>query len=386
MTARLRAMNTAWVVEGDVPGPDVDEFADAASITRGLANAETDSLLAVQHPHRTPEAIARGLSLADALPHARTLLAGLQRKAYREVHDVVAPYSIEGPDGHAMGLLCLADPSALTEDGASWVRRSEEVYRSVVDERAAVLTALRCATSAALLVPLKGGPDLTSAVAAVCPAEPAVSTEDSAGRVHRLWLLGAGPERDRLLQVAGRHPLLVADGNHRVAAATVAGVRGMLAIVTAGPRLMIGAINRVLIRTGLTLRDLGKSWREAGLEVREAEPSTEPEPGIVIAQAGSQALAVRLPDPAADEPLPRIDHGVVERVLVAQALGIDPDGPHLRALPAARQPAEDVDVVLRLAPVPWADIVTVHEQRRRMPRKATFFTPKPRSGLLLAEL
>jgi uncharacterized protein (DUF1015 family) len=28
----------------------------------------------------------------------------------------------------------------------------------------------------------------------------------------------------------------------------------------------------------------------------------------------------------------------------------------------------------------------VHAQGRRMPRKSTYFTPKPRSGLLLADL
>jgi uncharacterized protein (DUF1015 family) len=36
--------------------------------------------------------------------------------------------------------------------------------------------------------------------------------------------------------------------------------------------------------------------------------------------------------------------------------------------------------------VPYADVLAVHDQGRRMPRKSTYFTPKPRSGLLLADL
>jgi uncharacterized protein (DUF1015 family) len=36
--------------------------------------------------------------------------------------------------------------------------------------------------------------------------------------------------------------------------------------------------------------------------------------------------------------------------------------------------------------VPLADVLAVHRAGLRMPRKSTFFTPKPRSGLLLAEL
>jgi uncharacterized protein (DUF1015 family) len=42
--------------------------------------------------------------------------------------------------------------------------------------------------------------------------------------------------------------------------------------------------------------------------------------------------------------------------------------------------------VVQLAPVSYADVLAVHAAGRRMPRKATYFTPKPRSGLVLAEL
>jgi uncharacterized protein (DUF1015 family) len=45
-----------------------------------------------------------------------------------------------------------------------------------------------------------------------------------------------------------------------------------------------------------------------------------------------------------------------------------------------------VTVLLQIAPVPLADVLAVHEQGRRMPRKSTYFTPKPRSGLFLADV
>jgi hypothetical protein len=72
-------------------------------------------------------------------------------------------------------------------------------------------------------------------------------------------------------------------------------------------------------------------------------------------------------------------------MLIADALGIDPEGPQVRALPASHPVSPDIDVTLQLAPVPFADVLAVHEQGRRMPRKSTYFTPKPRSGLLLAD-
>ena len=387
MTGVVRPIGTGWVVTGGVPGPDVDEFADPDQVVAALAGTATDSLLAVQHPHRTRSALAGGLSVVDALPAARSELNRLLRRAYREVTDVVAPYLVTGADGTAMGLLCLADPAAVDVAGQARVRQAEQVYPQVVAERATVLGGLGVATSAAMLVPVTGGADLTNALrTTVTDRTPTASTVDSRGRRHRLWLLGPGDEQDELIAIAARHPLLVADGNHRVAAST--GARsGLLALVTDGPDLRVGAIHRVLTGIGLTLADLTAAWRTSNLDVTEIPvPTTDPAPGTVVAVAHGAAVAVRLPPPRPDEPLPRIDHAVVERLLIGDALHIDPAGPHVHPLPAGTTPATGADAVLHIAPVPYRDVLAVHEQGRRMPRKSTYFTPKPRSGLLLAAL
>ena len=71
-------------------------------------------------------------------------------------------------------------------------------------------------------------------------------------------------------------------------------------------------------------------------------------------------------------------------MLIAEALALDPEGPHVRPVPQGHPPGPDVDALLQLAPVPLADVLAMHRLGRRMPRKSTYFTPKPRSGLLLA--
>ncbi|HEX5115749.1 MAG TPA: DUF1015 family protein [Pseudonocardiaceae bacterium] len=388
MTGVVRPIAAGWVVTGAVPGPDVDEFAEADQVVAALAGpgAAGDSLLAVQHPHRTPAALAGRLSVADALPAARGMLDRLVASAYRQVDGVVAPYRVSGPDGTAVGVLCLADPAAVDAAGQARVRHSEQVYPRVAAERAAVLSGLGLATSAAMLVPVSRDDDLTPATERAIGAlgEPSVRTTDSGGRVHELWLLGPGPDQDALLTVAGRHPLLVADGNHRVAAAAASDPSGLLALVTGGPDLRIGAIHRVLVGTGLTADALVAAWRSVGLDVTETTVEPPSTPGTVVALAGDRALRVTLPP--ADGPLPGIDHAVVEHLLLQQALGVDPAGPLVRALPANRPLPADADAVLLLAPVPFPDVLAVHDQGRRMPRKSTYFTPKPRSGLLLAGL
>jgi hypothetical protein len=391
MTGVVRPIAAGWVVTDRVPGPDVDEFAEADQVIAALAApglAGADSLLAVQHPHRTPAALAGAPAMADVLPAARRMLDRLVAADYREVTDVVAPYQVSGPDGTALGMLCLVDPAVVDAEGMARVRHSEQVYPKVVAERAAVLAGLGRATSAAMLVPVTDGPDLTAVLHRVTSGlgAPAVHTTDSAGRRHQLWLLGPGPDQDELIAVAGRHPLLVADGNHRVAAAAVSDPSGLLALVTGGPDLRIGAIHRVLLGTGLDGPALLAAWRTAGLDVTEVPAGEAPRPGVVVAVAGATTLRVVLPHPAPGEPLPRIDHGVVEHVLIGGALGIDPAGPQVRTLPPGAPVPAAADAVLWLAPVPYADVLAVHEQGRTMPRKSTYFTPKPRSGLLLAGL
>ncbi|HEX4721016.1 MAG TPA: DUF1015 family protein [Pseudonocardiaceae bacterium] len=391
MTDVVRPIGTGWVVTGRVPGPDVDEFAETDQVIAALADQDShDSLLAVQHPNHTPRAMAAGLSLPEALPAAQRMLDRLLAKAYRRVDNIVAPYLATGPDGTALGMLCLVDPAAMDDDGQARIRQAEQVYPEVVAERAAVLAGLGCATSAAMLVPVSEGAVLTEALRRAIEAHdaPDVHVADSSGRQHQLWLLGPGRHQDELINLAQRHPLLVADGNHRMAAAT--GARSaLLALITGGPALQVGAIHRMLVGTGLSADDLADAWRNAGLDVREADPptATAPDhPGKILALAGDRALVVTLPAPRPDEPLPRIDHGVVEYLLIGAALGIDPAGPLVRALPEETAPVAEADAVLLVAPVPYHDVLAVHDQGRRMPRKSTYFTPKPRSGLLLAGL
>jgi hypothetical protein len=390
MSGWIRPVRRGWVVRDEVPGPDVDEFAEPEQVRAALAapGGADGTLLAVQHPHRTPAALADGLGLTAALPIARAALAHLREHHYRPVSDVVAPYRVDGPDGSALGLLCVVDPAAVGADGLTRVRHTEEVYPDVVAERAAMLAALGCATSAAMLMPVTGGERLTALLGAAVDGlgAPSVSTVDSRGRRHELWLLGKGERQDELLALAQEYPLLVADGNHRVAAAAVAGRGSLLALVTAGPDLRIGPIHRVLVGTGLDLAGMGRRWRAAGLGVRVSDDPTPPaRPGEVVVLSGETVLRVTLPPAGASVSEPRIDHSVVEQVMIKQALGVDPEGPSLRPLlPGVPVPA-DRDAVLLLAPVPFAALLAVHEAGRRMPRKATYFTPKPRSGLLLAD-
>ncbi|WET82287.1 DUF1015 family protein [Amycolatopsis sp. QT-25] len=380
MSIWIRPIDRGWVVRDVVPGPDVDEFADPDRVAAALAEAHGDSLLAVQHPARTPAALAGGLSIEAALPQAKATFDRIRKQHYRPVADVVAPYRIDGPDGAALGVLCLVDPAAVRDDGVTRVRHTEDVYPDVVAERAAMLAGLGVATSAAMLVPSTGGRALTALIERLCRGQaPSLSTVDGAGREHELWLIGPGEGQSELLGALDEMDLLVADGNHRVAAAANSGRGALLALVTGGPALRIGPIHRVLTGTGFDADTLARRWKDAGFDVQPGRPDPPSEEGEVTVLAGASAFRVMLGKAGGD-------HAVVEQELLRGVLGVDPEGPHVRPLlPGGPVPA-DVDAVVLLAPVPYAEVLAVHAAGSRMPRKATYFTPKPRSGLLLAEL
>jgi hypothetical protein len=377
----VHPIGRGWVVRDTVPGPDVDEFAEPDQVRAALAQpgAADGTLLAVQHPHRTPTAIANGLDLLAALPIAHAALDHLRATHYRPVDNVLALSWGDGPAGEAIGVLCVVDPTAVLPDGLSFVRHTEDVYPEVVAERAAMLKGLRCATSSAMLVPADGGRHFTDLVRQTIGelGDPDVSTMDAKGHRERIWLLGQGDRQDAIVQAAERESLLVADGNHRVAAATMAGKGSLLALVTGGPDLRIGPINRVLVRTGLTIDELADRWCAAGLAV-DLAPDRTPKTGMVVVVSGETALRVSLPGG-------ELDHQAVEQLMVERALGVDPSRV-LRPLYVGQLPRPDADAVVLIAPVRRADVLAIHAAGLRMPRKATYFTPKPRSGLLLADI
>jgi uncharacterized protein (DUF1015 family) len=80
------------------------------------------------------------------------------------------------------------------------------------------------------------------------------------------------------------------------------------------------------------------------------------------------------------------NHRVTAAAATGSLLALVTAGPALRALPEGQRPVDGADAVLLLAPVPYQDVLAVHAEGRLMPRKATYFTPKPRSGLLLADV
>jgi uncharacterized protein (DUF1015 family) len=387
----------AWLSTGGTGAQNYDEFADDAEITE-IIRENPDSALAVEMPHRAPDSL--GQPFLDTLPAAVQRLDRAKRAGRYTGHDgIVAMYRITGDDGTAYGLWTMIDTDQIStsvhEPGL--VIRNEDVFLEKVRERVALAEATKHLLSPVLLLQTTLGAALHAALTEATDqaGAPDVTDTDQAGRTHAVWAVPAGPPQDELLALAGGGELVVADGNHRSLAAQTADLNQFLAVVTTPASVAIQPYNRLIAELTVTVDELLERLGEAGAVVEAAgRPSVPAIRGTIILYVTGKAFAVRL---AADKGAPEmenLDHALVERKLLRDVLGLEPGDKRISYI-GGDYPAEflvgEVDagrseLAVLIAPVTVSDFIAVNLARQKLPRKSTWFTPKARAGLVLADL
>lgn len=380
----------AWLTTGGTGARNYDEFADDSEIT-SIIEANPLSALAVEMPHKAPASL--GSRFTEALPAAAERLAAAKSAgAFAPAEQVTVAYRITGDDGVAYGMFCMVDTDQISTGAGEpgLVIRNEEVFVEKVRERVALAEATGHLLSPVLLLQTARGEELHSALAAACAAAgaPAASDVDHAGRTHEIWPLPAGATADNLRALAGGGELVVADGNHRSLAAQVGGLPRFLAVVTTPASVTIQPYHRLVTELPAPLAELVDAEPVAGI------PALPPPRGVAYLYAAGRFHRLLLPVDRAGGRAANLDHALVERLLLREALGLDPDdkrivyvgGDYPVSWLCGEVDAGRADLAVVVAPVTTADFVAVNLAREQMPRKSTWFTPKARAGLVLAEL
>ncbi|GIJ24707.1 DUF1015 family protein [Micromonospora lutea] len=394
----VHPITRAWITTGGTGAQNYDEFADDAEIT-AIIEANPHSALGIEMPHKAPESL--GKSFVDALPDAVSRLAEAKADgSYTPAEQVVVLYRISAPgEEAAYGLFAMVDTDQISTraDEPGLVIRNEDVFIAKVRERVALAEALGHLLSPVLLLQTGRGDELHAALAAATDAAgaPAATDTDQAGRTHAIWLLGPGPQQDELTALAGGGELVVADGNHRSLAAQTGGMSRFLAVVTTPASVAIQPYNRLVSELTSTPEELLERLGAAGARITAVDgPAEVPATGgTVVLQLADQAYAVTLPHTGASR-LENLDHALVERMLLRDALGLDPGDKRITYVggdyPASwlvgEVQAGRAELAILIAPVTVDDFVAVNLAREKMPRKSTWFTPKARGGLVVAEL
>ncbi|WP_433529548.1 DUF1015 family protein [Micromonospora sp. CA-263727] len=394
----VHPITRAWITTGGTGAQNYDEFADDAEIT-AIIEANPHSALGIEMPHRAPESL--GKSFGDALPDAVTRLAEAKADgSYTPAEQVVVLYRITAPgEPPAYGLFAMVDTGQISTraDEPGLVIRNEDVFIAKVRERVALAEALGHLLSPVLLLQTGRGDELHAALAAAADAAgvPAATDTDQAGRTHAIWLVAPGPEQDELTALAGGGELVVADGNHRSLAAQTGSLPRFLAVVTTPASVAIQPYNRLVSELTTTPDELLDRLRAAGAQITDVHGPVEvpAASGTVVLQLPGRAYAVTLPHTGANR-LENLDHALVERLLLRDALGLDPGDKRITYVggdyPASWLTGEveagRAELAVLVAPVTVDDFVAVNLAREKMPRKSTWFTPKARGGLVVAEL
>ncbi|MFI7605594.1 DUF1015 family protein [Micromonospora sp. NPDC049366] len=388
----------AWITTGGTGAQNYDEFADDAEIT-AIIEANPHSALGIEMPHRAPESL--GKSFLDALPDAVARLGEAKADgSYTPAEQVVVLYRISAPgEEPAYGLFAMVDTDQISTraDEPGLVIRNEDVFIAKVRERVALADALGHLLSPVLLLQTGQGEQLHEALAAAVEAAgaPAATDTDQAGRTHAIWLVGPGPRQDELTALAGGGELVVADGNHRSLAAQTGDLPRFLAVVTTPASVAIQPYNRLVSELTTTGADLLDRLAAAGARITPIDGPVEVPAtgGTVHLRLPGQGYAVTLP-PVDGGRLENLDHALVERLLLRDALGLDPGDKRITYVggdyPASWLTGEvdagRAELAVLIAPVTVDDFVAVNLAREKMPRKSTWFTPKARGGLVVAEL
>ena len=392
----VHPISRAWITTGGTGAQNYDEFADDAEIT-AIIEANPHIALAVEMPHLAPSSL--GKSFLDALPDAVARLADARADgSYTPAERVVVLYRITAPgEPPAYGLWCMVDTDQISTsaDEPGLVIRNEDVFIAKVRERVALAGALHTLLSPVLLLQTGRGDELHAALAAATDAAgaPAATDVDQAGRTHAIWILPEGPRQDELIGLAGGGELVVADGNHRSLAAQTGALPRFLAVVTTPASVAIQPYNRLV--SELPVADLVDRLTASGARVEQLpRPAESPAKGTIELYAAGTSYAVTLPARPDAPAVENLDHALVERILLGDALGLDPGDKRIGYIggdyPAAwlrgEVDAGRAELAVLIAPVTVDDFVTVNLQRHKLPRKSTWFTPKARGGLVLAQL
>ncbi|GAA1700431.1 DUF1015 family protein [Fodinicola feengrottensis] len=401
----VTAIEAGWVSTGGTGASNYDEFAADTEII-AVIDANPRSALAIEMPHCTPAAVKAGQDFTAALNGAAaTLRKQKQDGTYEQVDQLVAPYRITEGDQVTYGLFAAVatDQISTSADEPGLVVRNEDVFVAKVVERTALTKRLKTLLSPVLLIQTAHADALKQALIDAIAGPPKVTDTDAAGRRHEVWALGPGEVADRLLALAGGGELVVADGNHRSLSAQQAGLDRFLAVITTSDSVRIAPYDRLIRRWDADLPTVLTKLTEAGAGVREKPGGPEiPATGTVVLYAGGRTYEIALPAQPAGEVAQKVaqkvaqqlDHAVIERVLFGQVLGMAADdkrisyvgGDYGPSWLAAEVDAGDAVAAVLVAPVSVDDFVAVNLSREKMPRKSTWFVPKARAGLVLADV
>jgi len=379
---------------GQVLAPPYDVITSAERVRLASRNIANAVLVELPEPD-----LAAGM---DRYAVAAALFTRWQASGIIRPEPVASlyPYRMTDTEGRTstgvIGALALPEPGQESD-----ILPHEQTLPKAKSDRLDLLRATR-----ANLSPIWGLSMTRGLTATFDPSddEPVADAYDDDGVRHQLWVLSDPDSIEAVTQAIAKAPVVVADGHHRFETARTyraeyraahgdhdGGQDLIMALITelAEDQLNVGAIHRTI--SGLPEGFDFVAAFSADFDVVRAGSADDrtlaalADSGSLVLIASASAYLLLPHDATYDEAGNDLDsslvavalahlppHELVHRHSVAEATG------------ALREGAAQAALLLR--PVTVDQISSWAEQRRRMTPKTTYFSPKPRTGMVFRSL
>jgi uncharacterized protein (DUF1015 family) len=392
----------------ELGAPNYDEFQSDQEVFE-LLRSHPLSVLRVTMPHcdvSNPEDIGEDDS-EEALARAAANMARLAADPRtHHMRDILWVYQITRSEilsepQIGLGGMARTDDIRTPDNRAGTIIRNEGIREAKARGRARLTQVTHADMGTVNLAVDDADRALQSSLEEYAAASPpSFQTVDEEGNEHRVWLLQDAPTVERFRALIAREPrAYVADGNHRSAAAAIAGFRHFLTVFFPARTMTIAPYNRLVQSSINPVGDLMLALRNTfDLHSHDGlgafQPVATHEIGLYDGNRWWR-LEPRQgtfdPNDAAQD----IDADIVQRHLFGGVFGIhdarDDRLTYVGANRDARWLQDQVDAGrfrygVTLPPVTMTQFINVCLQDKLMPPKSTWFVPKIRSGLVMAML
>jgi uncharacterized protein (DUF1015 family) len=234
--------------------------------------------------------------------------------------------------------------------------------------------------------------------ARVVAQPPLLTFTDASGVVQSVWRAGPAEAAPLTRHLAGQR-LYVADGHHRVAAATrFCELTGrpktdrVLCAIYPQDEIVLHAFHR-RVRGPVALPALfeGLTARFEVTPINGSIDGYDVVPGCIGLHAAGRWWALRPWEPRSLPGVAGLDVTMLDQQVLRPLLGIDHGDQRLQFVPALRELSEttrecnaDAGVLFTLHAPHIGDVVSVAERHEVMSTKTTYVQPKPRTGIFLS--
>jgi uncharacterized protein (DUF1015 family) len=233
-------------------------------------------------------------------------------------------------------------------------------------------------------------------IARVVAGSPILHFTDASGVTQSVWKAGPA-DAEALTRRLGGQRWYVADGHHRVAAATRFRERGgrplsdtVLCALYPEDDVVLHAFHR-RVRGPVDVPSLMERLAESFEVTPVGEPVAEPEPGSVGLHADGRWWVLRPLLRRDQQGVAGLDVTMVEEHVLQRLLGVHHGDPRLEYVPDLRdldatvgRCRADGGVLFTLHAPRVEDVIAVAERGEAMSPKTTYVQPKPRTGIFLS--